>query len=189
MNWLMFGDGDRETLEAWEQSVSCCLRKAIPDVAGIRLRLPSCEEASFAMKSNLDLTGGLDVAFRDGEILRHEIPLPYHGVFVRRGADAENRSSPKRMVWSGWLGEMPGIRMARVANGKTELRLGLPDGRFVVIDRNRYSKSNDLTDVPFAIWWAGLNWNAYGDELLDVLARHGRGSRMGGDERSAGVRC
>ena len=126
MNWLMFGDGDRETLDSWEQSITDCLRKVSPDLAGVSLDLTSCDGASFAIRNNLDLTGSMKVSFRNGETQEHEIPLPYHGVFVRRGMDTENRNLAQRMVWSSWLAEKPGIRWARVANGNKELRMGLP---------------------------------------------------------------
>ena len=172
MNWLMFGDGDRETLDSWEQSITDCLRKVSPDLAGVSLDLPSCDGASFAIRNNLDLMGNMKVSFRNGETQKHEIPLPYHGVFVRRGMDAENRNLAQRMVWSSWLAEMPGIRWARVANGNKELRMGLPDGRFIAIDRTKYSKTNNLSEIPFVLWWARLRKHVYDKGLLDVLSQH-----------------
>lgn len=186
MNWLLFGDGDRETVEAWERSVSDCLRKVSPGFAEVRLNLPSGEDATFALSNNLDLTGSMDFSFRNGETLKYEMPLPYHGVFVKSGVDAENRDSARRMVWSSWLGEMPGIRWTRVANGNKDLRLGLPDGRFIVVDRTRRSKANNLSEIPFVLWWARLHKNAYRNGLLDILARHGHANR---NKNSFGAFC
>ena len=154
MNWLMFKDGDDETLEAWQQSATGCLRKVSSEVGDVKLILPTADEARFAYVKNVDLMGRFCISFTDGDMREFDIPLPYHGVFVARGTGTENKDAPQRLVWSSWLGEMPGLRRVRLPNAKeTELRLGLPDGRFIRIDEEKLSKS-DQSDIAFARWWA-----------------------------------
>ena len=154
MSWLMFKDGDAATLESWNKSATDCLRKVSSEVAEVKLILPTADDARFAYAENLDLTGRFRISFTDGDTREFDLPLPYHGVFVARGAGAENKDAPQRLVWSSWLGEMPGLRKVRVPNGKApELRLGLPDGRFIRISGEKLSKS-DQYDIAFARWWA-----------------------------------
>ena len=154
MNWLMFKDDDAETLESWNNSATECIRKVSLEVDEIRLILPAAEDAKFAYAKNLDLTGRFCISFTDGDTQEFDIPLPYHGIFVTRGAGVENKDAPQRLVWSSWLGEMPGLRKVRVPNGKEpELRLGLPDGRFNRIGGEKLSKS-DQYDIAFVHWWA-----------------------------------
>ena len=74
MNWLMFKDGDKETLEAWNESASCCLRNVSPDVDRVELVLPAAGDAVFAYANNVDLTGSLRVSFRGGAMQEFEIP-------------------------------------------------------------------------------------------------------------------
>ena len=172
MNWLMFIDRDDETLEAWEESASASLGKVSSDVSKVKLVLPTAEEAKFAYANNVDLTGRLRILFNDGDRREFELPLPYHGVFVTHGGDAENKDAPQRLVWSSWLGEMPGLRKVRVPNGKEpELRLGLPDGRFLLVDGKGFSKS-EMADIRFVRWWANAFTGVYGQELeQDDIAR------------------
>ena len=166
MNWLMFKDGDGDTLEAWQQSATDCLRKLSPELDEISLILPTADDAKFAYAKNLDLTGRFCISFTDGETREFDIPLPYHGIFVTHGAGAENKDAPQRLVWSSWLGEMPGLRKVRVPNGKElELRLGLPDGRFIRIGDEKLSKS-DQYEIAFVHWWAKFFPNVYG-AILD----------------------
>ena len=154
MNWLMFKDDDAETLESWNNSATECIRKVSLEVDEIRLILPAAEDAKFAYAKNLDLTGRFCISFTDGDTQEFDIPLPYHGIFVTRGAGAENKDAPQRLVWSSWLGEMPGLRKVCVPNAKEqELRLGLPDGRFIRIGGEKLSKS-DQYEIAFARWWA-----------------------------------
>ncbi len=154
MNWLMFKDGDGETLKSWEQSATDCLKMASPDLNAVELVLPTAEKARSALAKGLDLMGCIVFSFKGGEKRKFEIPLPYHGFFVARGASAENKNAVQRLVWSSWLGEMPGLRQVRVPNGKTELRLGLPDGRFIRIgEKNKWHKS-DRDEIAYAGWWA-----------------------------------
>lgn len=77
------------------------------EVDEIRLILPTADDAKFAYVKNVDLTGRFCISFTDGDTCESDIPLPYHGVFVARGAGAENKDAPQRLVWSSWLGEMP----------------------------------------------------------------------------------
>ena len=154
MNWLMFKAGDDETLKSWGQSVADCLKMASPDLNAVELVLPTAEKARSALAKGLDLMGCIVFSFKGGEKRKFEIPLPYHGFFVARGASAENKNAVQRLVWSSWLGEMPGLRQVRVPNGKTELRLGLPDGRFIRIgEKNKWHKS-DRDEIAYAGWWA-----------------------------------
>ncbi len=154
MNWLMFKDDDAETLESWNNSATECVRNVSSEVDEVSLILPAAEDAKFAYAKNLDLTGRFCISFTDGDTQEFDIPLPYHGIFVTRGAGAENKDAPQRLVWSSWLGEMPGLRKVRVPNGKElELRLGLPDGRFIRIGDEKLSKS-DRYEIAFAHWWA-----------------------------------
>ena len=154
MNWLVFKDGDVATLESWKKSATECLKKVSSSVAEVKLILPSADDARFAHAKNLDLTGRFCISFTDGDTREFDIPLPYHGIFVTRGAGAENKDAPQRLVWSSWLGEMPGLRKVHVPNGKElELRLGLPDGRFIRIGGEKLSKS-DQYDLAFVHWWA-----------------------------------
>ncbi len=166
MNWLMFKDDDAETLETWRQSATDCLRKVAPDVDKVKLILPTADDAKFAYANNVDLTGRFCISFSDGDSREFGISLPYHGVFVTRGAGAENKDAPQRLIWSSWLGEMPGLRKVRVPNGKElEFRLGLPDGRFIRIGGEKLSKS-DQYDIAFVHWWAKFFPNVY-DAVLD----------------------
>ena len=181
MNWLMFKDGDAETLESWNKSATECLRKVSPDVDKVELILPTAEMAKFALTRNIDLMGQIRVLFRDGEERKFDIPLPYHGVFVAHGGDAENKDAPQRLVWSSWLGEMPGLRKVRVANGKEALRLGLPDGQFILVDEKKLSRF-DLNEIAFVRWWAKEFPGVYDKELLHVLAKYEKGL---GDEKTA----
>ena len=161
MNWLMFKDGDAATLEAWQQSASECLRKVSPDVAEVKLVLPTADDAKFAYAKNMDLTGRFCISFKGGDTCEFDMPLPYHGVFVAHGVGAETKDAPQRLVWSSWLGEMPGVRKVRVPNGKeSELRLGLPDGRFIRIGNEKPSKS-DQYEIAFARWWAKIFQGIY----------------------------
>lgn len=153
MNWLMFKAGDDETLKSWEQSATDCLKMASPDLNAVELVLPTAEKARSALAKGLDLMGCIVFSFKGGEKRKFEIPLPYHGFFVARGASAENKNAVQRLVWSSWLGEMPGLRQVRVPNGKTELRLGLPDGRFIRIGEKKLFKS-DRDEIAYARWWA-----------------------------------
>ena len=133
MNWLMFKDGDGETLKSWEKSATDCLRKVSSDLNAVELILPTAEKARFALAKGLDLTGCIVFSFKGGEIRKFEIPLPYHGLFVARGTSADNKNAVRRLVWSSWLGERPGLRIVRKPYGQKELRLGLPDGRFIAV--------------------------------------------------------
>ena len=162
MNWLMFKDGDEETLESWNKSATECLKKVSSEVAEVKLILPTADDAKFAYAKNLDLTGRFRISFTDGDTREFDIPLPYHGVFVTRGVGTENKNASQRLVWSSWLGEMPGLRKVRVPNGKElELRLGLPDGRFIRIGEQKLSKS-DQYEIAFVQWWAKFFPNVYG---------------------------
>jgi len=166
MNWLMFKDGDAATLESWNKSVTECLKNVSSEVTEVKLILPTADDAKFAYAKNLDLTGRFCISFTDDDTREFDLPLPYHGVFVARGAGAENKDAPQRLVWSSWLGEMPGLRKVHVPNGKEpELRLGLPDGRFVHIGGEKLSKS-DQYDIAFARWWAKFFPGVY-DAILD----------------------
>ena len=107
MNWQMFKDGDTETLDSWNQSATACLRKVSPDMNNVELILPAAEMAKFALTRNIDLMGQMRVLFRDGEERKFDIPMPYHGVFVAHGGDAENKDAP-----SGWSG-VPGSARCR----------------------------------------------------------------------------
>ena len=161
MNWLMFKAGDTETLDSWNQSATACLRKVSQDVDKVELILSTADEAKFAYARNLDLTGRFCISFTDGDTREFDIPLPYHGVFVARGAGAENKDAPQGLVWSSWLGEMPGLRKVRLPNAKApELRLGLPDGRFIRIGEENLSKS-DQYEIAFARWWTKIFPDAY----------------------------
>lgn len=165
MNWLMFKDDDAETLESWNNSATECVRNVSSEVDEVSLILPAAEDAKFAYAKNLDLTGRFCISFTDGDTQEFDIPLPYHGIFVARGAGAENKDAPQRLVWSSWLGEMPGLRKVRVPNGKEpELRLGLPDGRFIRIGGEKLSKS-DQYDIAFVHWWAKFFPGVYGAVL------------------------
>ena len=165
MNWLMFKDDDAETLESWNNSATECVRKVSLEVDEVSLILPTADDARFAYAKNLDLTGRFCISFTDGDTQEFDIPLPYHGIFVTRGAGVENKDAPQRLVWSSWLGEMPGLRKVRVPNGKRlELRLGLPDGRFIRIGGEKLSKS-DQYDIAFVHWWAKFFPNVYGAVL------------------------
>ncbi|MBR4654412.1 MAG: hypothetical protein IKO72_13720 [Kiritimatiellae bacterium] len=171
MNWLMFKDGDAETLESWNKSATDCIRKVAPDVDKVELILPTAGDAKFAYKNNVDLMGSFCVSFKDGDKREFEIPLPYHGIFVAHGGDAENKDAPQRLVWSSWLGEMPGLRKVRVANGKEALRLGMPDGQFILVDEKKLSRSN-WNEIAFVLWWAKAFPGAYDEELFRVLAKY-----------------
>ena len=180
MNWLMFVDGDTETLEDWLKSATNSLGKVAPDVNEAKLILPDADDAKFAYAKNVDLMGRLGISFEDGQTREFEMPLPYHGVFVVRGTGAESKDAPRRIVWSSWLGEMPGLRKVRVSNDREpEYRLGLPDGRFLRIGDKRLSKS-DQDEIAFARWWSRISPGVYGDELeCDDLQKwlneHGNG--------------
>ena len=166
MNWLMFKDDDAETLESWNNSATECVRNVSLEVDEVSLILPTADDAKFAYAKNLDLTGRFCISFTDGDTCESDIPLPYHGVFVARGAGAENKDAPQRLVWSSWLGEMPGLRKVHVPNGKElEHRLGLPDGRFIRIGGEKLSKS-DQYDIAFVHWWAKFFPGVY-DAVLD----------------------
>jgi hypothetical protein len=89
---------------------------------------------------------------------------------VAHGGDAENKDAPQRLVWSSWLGEMPGLRKVRVANGKEALRLGLPDGQFILVDEKKLSRS-DWNEIAFVRWWAKSFPGAYDKGLLRVLEK------------------
>ena len=171
MNWLAFLNDDRETLAAWEASATACLHAASPEVAAVRLTLPDEEAVRLSLENNIDLTGSVGVSFSDGDSREFEIPLPYHGVFVTHGSAADNRNAPQRMVWSSWLGEMPGLRSVLKPNGNTEIRLGLPDGRFVAFGDRTLSKSAQA-EIEYARWWAGMFPGVYGGELAccDIAA-------------------
>ncbi len=184
MNWLMFEDGDAETLESWNKSATECLKKVSSEVAEVKLILPTADDAKFAYAKNLDLTGRFCISFTDGDTREFDIPLPYHGVFVTRGAGAENKDAPQRLIWSSWLGEMPGLRKVRVPNGKEqELRLGLPDGCFIRIGEEKPSTS-DQYDIAFVRWWAKIFPGVY-DAILDfadlkeAVAKPRRSGRVG----------
>ena len=166
MNWLMFKDDDAETLESWNNSATECIRKVSAEVDEVKLILPTADDAKFAYAKNLDLTGRFSISFTDGDTREFDISLPYHGIFVTHGAGAENKDAPQRLVWSSWLGEMPGLRKVHVPNAKApELRLGLPDGRFVHIGEEKPSKS-DQYDIAFVRWWAKIFPGVY-DAVLD----------------------
>ncbi len=171
MNWLMFKDGDAETLESWNQSATECLRKVSSGVDEVELVLPTAEMAEFALTNNIDLMGRICISFENGDNLESEIPLPYHGVFVAHGGDAENKDAPQRLVWSSWLGERPGLRKVRVANGEEALRLGLPDGQFILVDEKKQTRF-DLNEIAFVRWWAKAFPGVYDEELLRVLAKY-----------------
>lgn len=166
MNWLMFKDGDGETLKSWEKSATDCLRKVSSDLNAVELILPTAEKARFALAKGLDLTGSIVFSFKGGEIRKFEIPLPYHGLFVARGTSADNKNAVRRLVWSSWLGERPGLRIVRKPYGQKELRLGLPDGRFIaVISKNEFSKIRNRNEIAFIRWWAEIFPGVYGEEL------------------------
>ena len=166
MNWLMFKDGDGETLKSWEKSATDCLRKVSSDLNAVELILPTAEKARFALAKGLDLTGCIVFSFKGGEIRKFEIPLPYHGLFVARGTSADNKNAVRRLVWSSWLGERPGLRIVRKPYGQKELRLGLPDGRFIaVISKNEISKIRNRNEIAFIRWWAEIFPGVYGEEL------------------------
>ena len=171
MNWLMFKDGDAATLESWNKSATACLRKVSSDVDEVKLILPAAGDAESAYKNNVDLMGSLCVSFKRGDQQTFKTPLPYHGVFVAHGGDAENKDAPQRLVWSSWLGEMPGLRKVRVANGEEALRLGMPDGQFILVDEKRLSRF-DLNEIAFVRWWAKAFPGAYDEGLLRVLAKY-----------------
>ena len=166
MNWLMFKDGDGETLKSWEESATDCLKKVSPDLNAVELVLPTAEKARFAFAKGLDLMGCIVFSFKGGEKREFEIPLPYHGLFVARGASAENKNAVQRLVWSSWLGERPGLRIVRKPYGQKELRLGLPDGRFIVVmSKNEFSKIRNRNEIAFIRWWAEIFPGVYGEEL------------------------
>ena len=166
MNWMMFKDGDGDTLKSWEESATDCLKKVSPDLNAVELVLPTAEKARFAFAKGLDLMGCIVFSFKGGEKREFEIPLPYHGLFVARGASAENKNAVQRLVWSSWLGERPGLRIVRKPYGQKELRLGLPDGRFIVVmSKNEFSKIRNRNEIAFIRWWAEIFPGVYGDEL------------------------
>ena len=173
MNWLMFKDGDAAMLESWNKSATECLKKVSSEVAEVKLILPTADDAKFAYAKNLDLTGRFSISFTDGDTREFDIPLPYHGVFVARGAGAENKDAPQRLVWSSWLGEMPGLSMVKKHSGEKELHMGLPDGRFLIINEEKFSKANNLDDVAFIRWWArNIVKDVYDDDLVEILTKH-----------------
>ena len=186
MNWQMFKDGDTETLDSWNQSATACLRKVSPDMNNVELILPAAEMAKFALTRNIDLMGQIRVLFRDGEERKFDIPMPYHGVFVAHGGDAENKDAPQRLVWSSWFGEMPGLRKVRVANGEEVLRMGLPDGQFILVDEKKLSKF-DLNEIAFVRWWAKEFPGVYDKGLLHVLAKYEKG--FGGEKTRRAEFC
>ncbi|MBR0504106.1 MAG: hypothetical protein IJJ84_01775, partial [Kiritimatiellae bacterium] len=170
MNWLMFKDGDEETLESWNKSATACLREVSSDVDEVKLVLPAAGDAESAYKNNIDLMGRFCISFENGDKRESKIPLPYHGVFVTHGGDAENKDAPQRLVWSSWLGERPGLRKVRKPNGKKEFRLGLPDGQFILVDEKKLSRS-DWNEIAFVRWWAKSFPGAYDKGLLRVLEK------------------
>ena len=173
MNWLMFKDGDEETLESWNKSATACLREVSSDVDEVKLVLPAAGDAESAYKNNIDLMGRFCISFESGDKRESEIPLPYHGVFVTHGGDAENKDAPQRLVWSSWLGERPGLRKVRAANGEEALRLGLPDGQFILVDEKKQSRF-DRDEIAFVRWWAKAFPGFYDEGLLRVLANDER---------------
>jgi hypothetical protein len=127
---------DNDDVPPWAKTTTT----ALDDVCGnlwdnllaVTLTLPEPQSAKEAYTENQDLHG--EVLVHNQEFaessLRLRIPLPHHGVFVKR----RNKSATAGLaVWSAWLGELPGFRyLRRPGNSDTVFwRVGLPGGGYV----------------------------------------------------------
>ena len=124
--------------ESWAAAASSHLGFVLGPVFGggftVELNFPDAEAAKKKVAANLDLLGEIVLGRSpvSEKSLRLQIPMPYHGIFVKHREDS---GSPGLAVWASWLGELPGFRFFKPNGGpKREIvhwRLGLPNGRYV----------------------------------------------------------
>ena len=106
-----------------------------PDaVEGLKIKVspPSQEEATEAMRGNHDLRGRIVLEW-NGVPVNLEIPMSYHGVFLSHRTESQH---PAVSVWTGWLADVPGIRLVKspgtAGEGKDlKWKIGLPGGKFL----------------------------------------------------------
>ncbi len=100
----------------------------------ITLNLPSKEQARDVLEKNRNLTGSITITWhkKPAKPFILTLPLPFHGVFLRR-----NRNGKKALsyIWIPYLGEAPGFRLikkySKTKKGQIWWKLGLMHGRYL----------------------------------------------------------
>ena len=141
-NGLFWVDGNdaKEWAAECAKDLESCFGKIWPRPNGsdaafaVELHAPTADDAKKAWQGNLDLTGRIVITWREmpGKPVSIELPLPFHGIFLRRRPDNDH---PCPMAWSAPLGELPGQRWIKTAKpGVHRLRLGFRHGRYFDIE-------------------------------------------------------
>jgi hypothetical protein len=147
---------------------------ASDDIFQVVLDLPTADAAKAAFAANMDLTGSVSISLAKlgAASLVLSVPLPFHGVFIRRSADAARAIS---YVWCPWLGEAPGFRYIRpTSKASRDLvfwRMGLPGGYYFQAPCGALNSELASEALPELMPWLSKE-SLYPDWIQDTISKH-----------------
>ena len=180
-NWLFWRGG--QNVAEWGLGcgleLSSLLALLVPTkLSGNRvqviLELPTAEATQSALAANKDLMGSVRVSHGDfgAADLKLDLPLPFHGVFARRGTDAPRGVS---YVWAPWLGEAPGFRYTRPTaaafRDKVFWRMGLPGGYYVQAPCEALNEKQVARMLPKRMPWLSDD-RPYPEWVRPTIGKH-----------------
>lgn len=133
----------KDYFSGWNKKVACELGLALEKVFPLNdghspfeviIQVPSKAKAIEAFQNNTNLDGTIEIKWRGmaDSPLKWTLPLPYHGVFLRRRASG---SKAVPYIWMPYFAEAPDFRFIKKHSGKDKdyywWRLGLMNGYFV----------------------------------------------------------